>query len=158
MTQVYVYFSRTQMAEAAILKVKQAMGDDTRLIHVQSASSYSGALGFLKAIFHQMGTKQPKLKPMDAVDLSQYDRVVIATPMWAGKVPAPLRTFFALNKGIHHTAYIVTLSDAQGKGTDKLFDELDALTGVHRDAAVYCATLDPEQEAKLSAFIQELKK
>jgi hypothetical protein len=94
---------------------------------------------------------------MDPVNLSDYDRVIIATPMWAGKVPAPLRSFFALNPGAKRTAYIATLSDATGKGADKLFDELDQLTGVHRDAQVYYVTLDPDHDAKLEAFIAQLK-
>ena len=49
-------------------------------------------VSILKAIFwHQLFNRNAKIEPID-VDLTQYNRIIICSPIWMQKISSPVRT------------------------------------------------------------------
>lgn len=152
---LYVYYTRTQRTESSVLKLKKAMGGDERIVHVKPAVGYGGPFGFIRAIAGVFGKKMVKLQESDPVNLGDYDRVVIATPMWASQVPPPIRTFLTQHRGAKSTAYLVTHS---GASPDKMFDELDKLTGCKRVAAMALDGMKGDADLEIKTFAEQISR
>lgn len=155
MKLLYVYFSRTQRTESAVLRLKRLMGGDERIVHVQPALGYGGPIGFIRGIIGTLGKKTVKLKEGDPVDLSEYDRVIIATPVWASQAPPPIRTFLTQHKGAKSTAYLATCG---GGSCEELFDDLDRLTGCKRVAALALDGMKGDAEMEIKSFAEQISR
>lgn len=154
MKTLYVYFSRTTRTESAVLTMKRLMGGDERIVRIRPALGYGGPIGFLRALGQTLfGRKPVKLQAGDPVDFGEYDRVVVAAPMWASQVPPPVRTFLQTHTGAKSTAYLVTCG---GGDCEKMFDELDMLTGCKRTAALALDGMKGNAEQEIEGFIRQI--
>lgn len=153
MKTLYVYFSRTSRTESAVLTLKRLMGGDERIVRIRPAVGYGGPFGFLRALFTMFAKKPVALLPGDPVDFADYDRVIVATPVWASHAPRPVRTFLQTHKGAKRTAYLATCG---GGSCGELFDELDALTGCKREAALALDGMKGNAEQEIENFVRQI--
>lgn len=154
MKTLYVYFTRTSRTESAVLTLKRLMGGDERIVRIRPSLGYGGPFGFLRALGSSIFGKGPvKLLSGDPVEFGDYDRVIVATPVWAGKAPPPVRTFLQAHTGAKSTAYLALCG---GGSCEKLFDELDQLTGCKRVAALALDGMKGNAEHEIEGFIRQI--
>ena len=110
------------VAEAVARELKADLLDLKPVADIPS----SGPLKILKGGYQVMAKKKPELQPM-AYAPSEYDLILIGSPVWAGCYAPALRTFLA---GVEWTGKTVALflTHAGGKG-DAMAKLREALSG-----------------------------
>lgn len=90
MRSLVIFYSRTGNTE----RVAQAVADrlDARCDRIAVPSDGAGLWGYLRLGLGALrGTTEPMLSRH--TDLAQHDLVVLASPVWAGKICVPMRSF-----------------------------------------------------------------
>ena len=143
-----VYYSRTGTTG----KVAKAIGDkiDCELEELIDTVKRKGFFGFMRSGFQAFKKKQTLLKPLKH-DPSEYDLVVIGTPVWAGVMSTPVRTFLHDHKGRFEK---VALFCTCGNIKYNPFDEMEVLCG---KKALGAMGLE-EKKVKKGDYSSELKK
>jgi len=106
MKALVVFYSRTGTTRKIADDIAKALRCKTEEIF--DTKNRSGVLGWLSSGREGMGEKlttlvEPKKDP------SKYDLVVIGTPIWAGKMSVPVRTYLGLKKdGFKKVAFFYT--------------------------------------------------
>ncbi len=77
------YFSRQGNTKRAAEILAERMKAD--LIELTEKVKYTGIIGFLRGGFRATQGAAAKLDEMTLKRISTYDRIVVATPVWAGK-------------------------------------------------------------------------
>lgn len=108
MKTLVVYYSRTgntrKLAEALAAKLRADVDEIT------TPDNRSGLLGYLKAGREGMLKKTPRINTPPK-NPSDYDVVVVGTPIWGFNLASPVRTYLRQNKGaIKKTAFFCTMS------------------------------------------------
>lgn len=85
MTDLVVYYSRTENTKRAAQTIKEEIGAD--LLEIKDKKNRSGPLGYLKGGFDAFREKTTDIE-YDKVDLKSYDTIYVGTPVWASK-PTP---------------------------------------------------------------------
>ena len=103
----------------------------------------------------------PKLKEY-TFEPGGYDRIVLACPVWVGKIAAPMRTFITENMEILREKEIYVLLCFSGGGDDKAMADLEKLLGEVsiKESVVLTDPKkrpSPENEKKLADFVARLK-
>lgn len=117
-----VYLTRTGNTEKVAKKIHESLGGDVELIH--EPVNRKGIIGWIRS---GRGNSNFEVAKIDApqYDPSNYDLVVLATPIWAGTVSSPMRGYITLNKEkLVKTA--VFLTNDSGR-LEKAWTELDEL-------------------------------
>ena len=118
-----VYYSRTGRTEALMQEIAQELGCE--LVKLEDGVSRSGFVGWLRSGMQAMARKIPPVqKPETKLPLSEYDLVIIGTPVWAGRCSAPVRSFLLqFGEELKEAAYVIT------RGSDvryeEVFDQMD---------------------------------
>lgn len=74
--------------------------------------------------------ESPELMPFH-IDVPQYERIILATPIWAGTFAPPLRTFL---RRVQVSGKKLALVACSGGGSaEKAFSQLKSLAGVSSD-------------------------
>ena len=94
-----------------------------------------------------------------ALDTSQYDLVVVGTPVWGGSACAPVRAYLLENRSkFRHVAFFCSFG---GLGSQAAFDEMRELAG--RAPVAQCKVRAAEVRrgvvaASLALFVSILKR
>ncbi len=146
MKALVVYYSRTGNTRKAGEDIARELGCDAE--EIVDTVNRAGPVGYILSGKQATLKELTKLKPM-AKDPSQYDLVIIGTPVWAATMSSPVRTFIAENKEkLKSVAFFATMGnvgdasaiDAMGEACDKKPRATLALTardiksGAHIDA------------------------
>jgi hypothetical protein len=89
------YFSRSGVTERLARQLADRLGAD--LDHVQPRAPYSGAGGFFRGVWHSMLRRAPPVE--SARDPGVYSMVVFGSPVWAGRLSAPMRSYLKRRHG-----------------------------------------------------------
>jgi len=82
-----------------------------------------GPLRFLRAVLETVACGLPTIR--GPLDVSDYPLVVLGTPVWAGSMAAPMRSFLvAHQRELRHVAYFCTMG---GRGDRDTLREMAAL-------------------------------
>ncbi|MFH1054641.1 MAG: flavodoxin [Candidatus Altiarchaeota archaeon] len=121
MKALVVYYSRTGLTKKVGEEIAKTLGCDVEEIF--DTKDRSGVLGYMIAGRDAMRGKLTKIKET-VKDPSQYDLVIIGTPLWAFTVSTPVRTYLTQNKGkFKKTAFYCTEGGSGGAGTLKAMEE-----------------------------------
>ena len=90
MNGLIIYFSRTGRTRKVAKAIQEATGFD--LEEIKEKAGRVGTLGWLKSGMESTRRMLPKIMPLTH-DPSQYDIVVIGTPIWASNMSSPIRAF-----------------------------------------------------------------
>lgn len=92
MKALVVYYSLTGKTEAAA----QAIADylKVKIIKIEEIGFRRGIWGFIKSGFEAVTGSCSELKPMD-FDLSEYDTILIGSPVWAGSPTPAVNAFIS---------------------------------------------------------------
>lgn len=148
-----VYFSETGHTARAAKDVARRLGGDLeRILPVASRRKSKLAKMFAALLRREEAVHVPAKDPAD------YRTVVIATPVWAGRLPPPVRSYLAKTRGhIRDAGFIATSSSAGSAGTLK-----DLRAAVGRAARAEVTITDADRRsgadaAKLAAFAETFR-
>ena len=77
------YYSKVGNTEIAAKYLAKKLG--ANIIKIEDKTSYKGLLGFIKGGMNASKVKTAKLDHSVYSEIESYDRIVLATPVWAGK-------------------------------------------------------------------------
>ena len=105
---VCIYYSRTGNTKQAMTEIAEAL--DCELVEVRDKVNRSGAIGWLRCGLDAM---RKKTRPMIRIDtrrpLSDYELVILGTPIWAGRCSSVIRGLLK-RRGFEmaNVAYVIT--------------------------------------------------
>jgi flavodoxin len=95
MKTLVVYYSRTGITKGIADEIAQTMNCDVE--EIVDKENRSGIIGYIKSGYETTRNKLPKIEPPKH-DLSNYELVIIGTPVWAGKMAVPVKTYIEQNR------------------------------------------------------------
>ncbi len=160
MKTVIVYYSLTGNVAQTVGRLADALGADVVRLEPQKAYPDRGAKKFLWGGKSAVMGEKPALCPYE-FDAARYDRVILATPVWASTFAPPLRTFVEDGRAALEGKRFAALVCCAGGGAQKALQKLAALVGCEWEAS--CVLIDPKDrpnpknDAALADFIEKLK-
>jgi len=122
-TQV-VYFSRTGYTRRIAEEIAAACGADVDPI--KEPRDRWGIWGYFRSAREALKKRLVDIEP-PTVAPSAYDLLIIGTPVWAGNVCSPVRSYIAAHKAeLKRVAFFCTQA---GSDADKVLEEMAALCG-----------------------------
>jgi menaquinone-dependent protoporphyrinogen IX oxidase len=155
MKSLIVYFTRTGHTKKIVDKLQTELAADVE--EITEEGGRRGLLGWLKSGRQGASKADVEIFPLEA-DPSSYELVVMASPVWAGNVSAPMRSFIKkYREALPETAVFLTHDSpdvAQAfADVDELLDKKPIARGdVNRQAI----RVDEHHEA-VQEFIEKLR-
>jgi len=84
-----VYFTRSNNSKRIAEKIANNL--DAEIIQITDGKNYKGLFGYIKAGFYSTSNKKVKIK-LDK-EIKDYDKLIVVSPIWAGKLANPVRIF-----------------------------------------------------------------
>ena len=148
-----VYYSRTGVTRKVAEYIAKQLGADIE--EIIDMKKRSGIWGFLIGAFDALKRKETEISEIKK-DPSNYDLVIVGSPMWTGNMTPAIRTY--LNKyktDIESMAFFAT-SGSPNQG--KIFEEIRNLFGKELTSlmGIYSKELKDDSvfDAKVSLFIE----
>ena len=134
-----VYFSRTGRTAKLVREIAQEI--DCEIVRLDDGVVRKGLSGWLLSGMQAVARKVPEVKtPATKWKLRQYDLVILATPVWAGRCSAPMRSFLQkFGDELHRVAYVITRSS--GVRYDEVFEQMDQYV---RNPHLFAASIQPD--------------
>ena len=158
MKTLIVYYSLEGNTQWAAEKLAERLNADTLRLVPRAAYPDRGFKKFLFGGKSAVMKETPELEPYE-VDITQYEQVVLATPVWAGTLTPPLRTF--IQREDLTGKQFALVASSMGGSPGKTFEHLKALLGVTGDVPTL-SLRDPKShpsqanEDALAAFCEKL--
>jgi len=83
------YYTRTNNTEKVAKKLASKL--KANLDQISDINDYSGILGFIKAGYSAYSKRTTNINTNE--DPSDYDLVIICSPVWSGTIPPAIRTY-----------------------------------------------------------------
>ncbi|MDO9183262.1 MAG: flavodoxin, partial [Bacteriovorax sp.] len=90
-----LYFSNSGYTKKLANEISQNLMAD--LEEIKTSVSYTGFLGYQRALLHSIFKKEPKINGLHH-QLTDYDIVIVGSPVWAATVASPINSFLKNNK------------------------------------------------------------
>lgn len=119
-----VYYSRGGSTKTIAEGISSILGSDIE--EIEDTKSRKGILGFLLTIPESLLKKTTILKKSKK-DPSDYDVVVMGTPVWTSNVSVPIRTYLQQQKD--RIGALCFFCTECGSGHEKVFREMEQLAG-----------------------------
>jgi len=156
MKALVLYYSRTGTTKRLAEELSRKLGCDIEAIVPKD--SYRYVTGWLKAGKNAMKGVSDELAPVKS-ELGKYDVVIVGTPIWAGTISSPVRTFLAKDgHSIRRAAFFIT---SGGEDRDATFKAMEAAFGRPPMARLGLLTKEVKRgdpAAKVDAFIEDIRK
>ncbi|MFL9913752.1 flavodoxin family protein [Paraburkholderia sp. RL17-337-BIB-A] len=149
-----VFFSRTGTTRSLASALAGMLGAD--LEEICDCSNREGPGGYLRSLVDAIRKRHVEIVPA-GLDVSAYDLVVIGSPVWAGSVSAPVRSYLMENRArLPQVAFFCSFG---GRGADKALHEMQQIVG--KPAVAECKVTASEvhhgAHVALAAFVSGLK-
>ena len=119
-----VFYSRTNNTRKVAEEISSVL--DCDIEEIIDTQKRSGPLGYMRSGRDASTGKLTTLKDIKN-DPSQYDILIIGTPLWAWHVSTPVRTYIYNNQAnFKNVAFFCT---AGGKSFDGAFNDMEELSG-----------------------------
>lgn len=152
MNVLTVYYTRSGNTERVAKRIHESLGGDLELI--SEPKSRKGMLGWLRSGRENSSKKVAEINPTQ-YDPGEYELVILASPIWAGLVSAPMRSYMMENKGkLKRTA--VFLSNDSGV-VEKALTEIHEILGVPLvEGSLQRSKIAAEFDSAVSGFIDKI--
>ncbi len=154
MKSLVVFYSRSGVTQIAGAAIAEALQSDVE--ELLDARKRTGLSGLLRSSNEARKKKLIELQPTKR-DPGDYDLVVIGTPIWAGDISSPIRTYITQHRrAFKHVAFFYT-----GGGTSEVnaFKEMELLCEKAPRAVLALAQQEVKDETyheKVKQFIEQL--
>ena len=158
MRTLIVYYSLEGNTRWAAERIAEKLDADTLRLVPKAAYPDKGFKKFLFGGKSAVMKETPELEAYE-VDMAQYERVILATPVWAGTMAPPLRAF--LQKEDLSGKRFALVASSMGGSPGRTFENIKALLGVTGDVPTL-SLRDPKShpsqanEDALAAFCGKL--
>ncbi len=125
MKTLVVYYSRTRNTKMIAETISKSLNCDIE--EIVDKEKRGGILGYLKSGFEASRSKLSKIEDPKH-DLSKYELLVIGTPVWAGKMSVPVRTY--LNQNLEKIPILACFCTAGGSGIDGTINSIGEYTNI----------------------------
>ncbi len=134
-----VYYSRTGRTARLVRSIAQEL--DCEIVKLEDGVNRKGLSGWLASGLHAVARKVPPIKEFHTEKkLKEYDLVILATPVWAGRCSAPMRSFLMQHGDeLRKTAHIITRSCSLRY--DEVFEQMDQYL---RKPRAYAASIEAD--------------
>ncbi len=120
------YYTSTGFTERIAAEIAHVVDFACDVEKIIESRPRRGWLGYLRCVYESIRKKCPPIVPAD-VELSDYDLVIVGTPIWAHHPASPIRTFLRDHASeIREVAFFCTYG---GAGESDAFDEMSQLCG-----------------------------
>jgi flavodoxin len=151
------YYSRTGNNEKLVNELQAKLGCDVEKI--VDTVDRKGLWGWLKGGYQASRKKMSRIEPTKR-DPGEYGLVIIAYPLWAGRMPPPTRTYVSENKNKFNRVALVSVS-GRGKGNGGAVPDFEAAVGKEPSAILMLTQLALRRgrhEEKLQQFSESILK
>jgi flavodoxin len=156
MKTLVVFYSRTGITKEIAVRISEEL--DCDIEEIFDIKSRKGIFGYIMSGFESIFKKMPKIKETE-VDPSNYDFVIIGTPVWAENMASPVRTYlFNNNDKLNRVTFFCTMLS---RGSKKTFLEMEKLSEFNSLTCLALTNNEIKQEKhikKVKEFIKEIKK
>ena len=156
MKALVVFYSKTGITKEIAVHISEEL--DCDIEEIFDVKSRKGILGYIRSSIESAFRKTPKIKETE-VDPSDYDFVIIGTPVWAGNMASPVRTYLSNNNDkLNRVAFFCTM---RSRGSKRTFLEMERLSEFNPLACLALTDKEIKQEKhikKVKEFIKEIKK
>lgn len=119
-----ICYSRTGTTRKLAEALAAALGAD--LEDIKDLKGRQGPIGWIRSIVEAIRQRPAPIAAANA-DPSAYQMVMIATPVWAGAVSSPVRSYLLLHA--HHLRAVGFFCTLGGSGAEGAFAQMEQLTG-----------------------------
>ncbi len=134
MKTLVVYYSRKGNVEKiadAKIKAERENGNEVDFLSLETLSNTAGYDGLRNCLVKIATGGDMELFPYDT-DVASYDKVIICTPVWGGKVALPMKTFLTREKHNISCAEYVIVHFLDGNMSG-VADEMDKILRLKRE-------------------------
>jgi hypothetical protein len=119
-----VYYSRTGATQIVAQELMRRLSADVYAI--QDVHSRHGVFGFLRSVFDALHQREVRIVAPD-IAFGRYRAMVIATPVWANNIAAPMRTWLKRHaNALPDVAFVCTYG---GSGAQSVLKDMVDLAG-----------------------------
>lgn len=137
MKSLVIYYSLSGHTHKVAEKLSETLKCD--LEDIKCGELYHCFFGYIRAGYHSWKGYMPSIEPEKHVPVD-YDLVLIGTPIWVGRIAAPMRTYLKAHKGdIKRVGFFLTYG---GSDPTQVFKELEDLCGCNAEAKLSVLTKD----------------
>ncbi len=131
MGTLIVYYSRNGGTRKAAEALAEEIGAE--LAEIRETRKRRGFFGFMRSGFESATKRIVPILPLEpACDLASYDRVILATPVWAGGLASPMRSFLAAHAAEIRDHGVLVTHSAPDDSYAPVMDAVDAVVGRKR--------------------------
>ena len=95
MKALVVFYSRTGNTKMIAESIADSLNCDIE--EIEDSEKRSGIIGYIKSGYEAARDKLSVIK-QPKYDPSQYELLIIGTPVWAGKMAVPVKSYLEMNK------------------------------------------------------------
>jgi flavodoxin len=150
-----VYYSRTNTTKDIALKIQQKLNAD--LDEIVDKKDRSGAVAYLKSAVETVLSKAAEIEPIKK-DPSDYDLVIIGTPVWAGTMATPVLTYLKENKDkFKNVSFFCTCGSG---GYEKTLNDMEKISNKKSLERLFITRKNKESSVNLEIpeYINNIKK
>lgn len=108
-----VYYSRSGQTRKLAHEIRKSL-PASKIEEIQEIKNRKGMLGYMQSAFEAMVGSSPVIEPLQS-DPSQFDVVVLACPVWMGRIASPMRTYLLkMESKLSKVAFVVTEGGSGG--------------------------------------------
>ena len=154
MKTLVVYYSRTGNTKMIADTISESL--DCDIEEIVDKEKRGGIIGYLKSGYEASRNKLSIIE--DPIhDLSKYDLLIVGTPVWAGKMSVPLRTYLHKNMGkIPLLACFCTAGRSGIDDTIKNIGEYTSTTPIESFGLTSSDIKSGSYKAVIEKFVQDL--
>lgn len=149
-----VFYSRSGTTSRVALEIAKEL--DADVDEILSVQERKGAAGYLRSGFEALTKGLPSIRTTR--NPRSYELVVIGTPVWAGSISSPVRTYLYQHaKDFRSAACFCTMG---GSGAESTLREMSALCGAGVHPTFHATTSDVRKDRhrrELVAFTTKLR-
>lgn len=154
MKTLIVYYSRTEITKKVADNLATKLNADVE--EVIDKANYKGAVGYMRAGRAAMKESLTEIEEFK-VDISQYDLVILGTPIWGWNMTPAIRTILNQYKDkINKVAFYCTMG---GSGDVKAFTKMSEILGKKPVAKMSLLTKEvvtEQYQSKVEEFIKKI--
>ncbi len=156
MKTLIIFYSRTGFTKEIAVHISEEL--DCDIEEIFDLKSRKGILSYIWSGMESAFRKTPEIKEIE-VDPSDYELTIIGTPVWAGNMASPVRTYLSRNNDkLNRVAFFCTMGS---RGSKRTFLEMERLSEFNPLACLALTNNEIKQEKhikKVKEFIDKIKK
>ena len=118
-----VYYSRTGNTRQTMTEIAEALGAD--VLEIRDEVERGGIFGWLRCGLDAVSRTVPPIMPFETEKpLSEYQLVILGTPVWASRCSGVMRSFLKrYGRKLHNVAYVL-VRGSEDKN-EEIYDQMD---------------------------------